>query len=101
MTRNSLFCFSAILATVIKISFSNIRLRGRRKQQLTTYESATVNISQYFDPIRNKDIAISEFRETQQESSEILNEFYQRLKTKAVVCGFCKEDDKIKTQDHN
>ena len=43
-------------------------------------------------------MVIFEFREIQQESSETLNEFYRRLETKAVNCGFDKEDDEIKTQ---
>ena len=49
------------------------------------YESAIASLNQYFDPIRNKDMVIFEFRETQQESNETLRkEFYRRIKTKVA-----------------
>ena len=48
-------------------------------------ESTIASLNQYFDPIRNKDMVIFEFRETQQESNESLRkEFYRRIKMKVA-----------------
>lgn len=63
----------------------------------TTYESAVEALTQHFDPLQNKDIAIFEFRELKQEVNETLNEFYRRLKTKASDCNFHNVDDEIRT----
>lgn len=62
------------------------------------YESAVKSFTDYFDPIRNKDMAIFDFREIRQEENESLNDFFKRLKIKAPDCDFGNADGEIKTQ---
>lgn len=64
----------------------------------TMCESAVEALTHHFDPIQNKDLAVFEFRELKQEVNETLNEFYQRLKTKASDCKFHNAADEIRAQ---
>ncbi|CAB4023072.1 Hypothetical predicted protein, partial [Paramuricea clavata] len=56
------------------------------------------DFTQHFVPQGNTDMAIFDFRELKQGSNETLNEYYRRLKTKAVQCNFHSEEAEIKTQ---
>ena len=64
----------------------------------TTYETAITRLTEHFDPIRNKDINIYDFRQIKQEPGESLQNFYRRLKEKAILCEFPNQDAEIKTQ---
>lgn len=64
----------------------------------TTYETAITRLTDHFDPIRNKDIDIYDFRQIKQEPGESLQNFYRRLKEKAILCEFPNQDAEIKTQ---
>jgi alpha-N-acetylglucosamine transferase len=64
----------------------------------TTYQEAIECFTQHFVPQGNTDMAIFDFRELKQGSNETLNEYYRRLKTKAVQCNFHSEEAEIKTQ---
>lgn len=64
----------------------------------TTYQSAIDSLSQHFNPQANKDMAIFDFRELSQGQNETLNEYYRRLKIKAVHCAFHNEEAELKTQ---
>ncbi|CAB4009216.1 Hypothetical predicted protein, partial [Paramuricea clavata] len=64
----------------------------------TTYQEAIDCFTQHFVPQGNTDMAIFDFRELKQGSNETLNEYYRRLKTKAVHCNFHSEEAEIKTQ---
>ena len=64
----------------------------------TDYDSAVQSLTQRFDPARNKDMEIYEFRQITQASGETLNEFYRRLKEKASTCKFANEESEIRTQ---
>ena len=65
---------------------------------VTDYDSAVQSLTQRFDPARNKDMEIYEFRQITQASGETLNEFYRRLKEKASTCEFASEESEIRTQ---
>ena len=64
----------------------------------TDYDSAVQSLTQRFDPARNKDMEIYEFRQITQASGETLNEFYRRLKEKASTCEFASEESETRTQ---
>ena len=64
----------------------------------TDYAAAIESLTQRFDPSTNKDMEIYEFRQITQESGELLNEFYRRLKEKSRLCEFANEESEIRTQ---
>ena len=64
----------------------------------TDYTAAIESLTQRFDPSTNKDMEIYEFRQITQESGELLNEFYRRLKEKSRLCEFANEKSEIRTQ---
>ena len=64
----------------------------------TNYDSALKSLTEYFDPVRNQDMAMYEFRQIKQEANETINNLYRRLKEKADICEFTDVDSEIRTQ---
>jgi hypothetical protein len=64
----------------------------------TNYDSALKSLTEYFDPVRNQDMAMYEFRQIKQEANETINNLYRRLKEKADICEFTDIDSEIRTQ---
>ena len=64
----------------------------------TDYATAITRLTAHFDPIRNKDMDIYDFRQIKQAPGESLQNFHCRLKEQAILCEFPNQDAEIKTQ---
>ena len=64
----------------------------------TNYDSVLESLTEYFDPVRNQDMAIYEFRQIKQETNKTINKLYRRLEEKADICEFIDVNSEIKTQ---
>ena len=62
------------------------------------YETALSKLTEYFNPKKNTEYEIYQFRQTKQGSDETLDEFNKRLRQLAATCEFTDVSKEIKSQ---
>ena len=62
------------------------------------YDKCKLRLTEYFEPVKNKEYEIYQFRQARQGMSETLDQFHIRLRTLAKYCEFHDVDREIKSQ---
>ncbi len=62
------------------------------------YDLAQTALCDHFKPVQNSEYQVYMFRQSKQEKSETLNQYFGRLKSIAASCQFTEVDKEIKTQ---